>query len=100
MTDTLPRAVIPSARMVAATRAALALVDTADTLITREGRASTRAWLETVRDQLCDMVVHLRAPNLDPAALEAALPLFERWIEVDRATFAGLFSEHARTSAA
>ncbi len=95
MTDTLPRAVLLD-RTSSASRAALALVDATDTLIRREGRASTRAWLETVRDQLCDIVIHLQAPNLDPAAVAASLPLLERWIEATNMTVTGILSEHQR----
>lgn len=99
MTDTLPRAVLQD-RIASASRAALALIDAADTLILREGRASTRAWLETVRDQLCDIVIHLQAPNLEPAAIAASLPLCERWIEVTRHTVTSILSEHQRAAVA
>ena len=95
MTETLVRPVLQD-RMSSASRAALALIDATDTLILREGRASTRAWLETVRDQLCDIVIHMQAPNLDPAAVAASLPLLERWIEATNMTVSGILSEHQR----
>ena len=98
MTDTLPSAVLQD-RTTSASRAALALVDAADTLILREGRASTRAWLESTRDQLCDIVVHLQAPNVEPSAIARSLPLFERWIDVARMTVAGIVTEHRRSPA-